>query len=345
MKRVGIVRDDIFLHHHAEFDHPENPLRLMAIYQAIDSGPLKDKLINVPARKATVEEIELIHSADYIKSVEETAKVPFSQLDPDTYACAHTYDAALLAAGGAIEIVEQVLSKKLDSGFAFVRPPGHHSEKTRAMGFCIFNNIAIAAKYALEKDKLKRIAIIDFDLHHGNGTQNSFYETDELLFISIHQYPYYPGSGSAGEIGNGAGEGYTINIPVPASYGDIEYAKIFQDLIIPVLEKYKPQLILSSAGFDIYKDDPLGGMQISKEGIKMIGSFLRKAADKTCKGKLVYFLEGGYSSAGLAEGSSAILETLLDDDVVINLNQEKLKITTPQIIAELRQYLGKFWKF
>ena len=249
MQKVGIVKDNIFLNHCAPYEHPENPERLLAIHQMLSYDKNLKDLIPIQLKKASKEEIELVHTPSYVDLIEDTSKRDFSVLDGDTYASKATFETALLAAGSTVSVVEKVFKGELNSAFSFVRPPGHHSEKDKAMGFCIFNNIAIAAKYALQNLGAKKIAIIDFDLHHGNGTQNAFYDTDQVLYISIHQFPYYPGTGSIAEIGIDKGEGFNINIPFPAGYGDPEYMKVTREIIKPVVLKYKPDILLLSAGF------------------------------------------------------------------------------------------------
>jgi len=311
MKKPGIIKDRTFLLHSPDHPHVENPERLIAINQMLEGEKLLNELTVLTPRFATNDEIELIHPPIYVKEIEETSQNESSQLDGDTYTSRETFKSALLAAGSTIECVEKTFRGEVPSSFAFIRPPGHHAEKDRAMGFCIFNNIAIGAQYALKKLGLNKIAIVDFDLHHGNGTQNAFYKTDEVLFISSHQFPHYPGTGSMKELGSGKGEGYTINIPLPVGFGDTEYSTIYWEIINPVLKEYNPDLILISAGFDTYISDPLSGMEITGEGFYDIVSAIRDASQKCCDGKMIFALEGGYSPIGLKEGCFNVLKCML----------------------------------
>ena len=346
MAKVGIVKDAAFLSHFSNYPHPESPERLLAINQMLDEEKLLEKLTLLPKRIATAREIELIHTPEYLKTIEETSLRDFTSLDNDTYASKKTFEAALLAAGGTIECVEEVSSGKIDSAFAFVRPPGHHAESNKAMGFCIFNNIAIAAKYALTNLSLSKVAIVDFDIHHGNGTQNAFWETDEVLYISVHQFPHFPGTGNLTEIGQGKGEGFTVNIPIPSGCGDIEYLRVFNEIIAPVLKQYKPSILLVSAGFDIYDGDPLGGIRVTRECFSKIGEILKRTAHEICHGKIVYVLEGGYSPIGLREGSYRILKTLLEkspNDSVIQEIQRKKELLP--IVENVKTQLKNRWSF
>ena len=231
--KVGLVKEDIYLDHITDDFHPENPGRLRAIYEMLEEIDRKG-LVYVPARPATRDEIALIHEQHYITMVEETRGKVQTRLDPDTVASARSYDAACMAAGGLLQLVDAAVSGEIDNGFALVRPPGHHAEAGRAMGFCIFNNVAIAARYLEKKHGLTRILIVDFDVHHGNGTQHSFYEDPSVLYISTHQYPHYPGTGWYEEIGQGKGKGYTINVPLAYGMNDADYLYVFREVVVPV---------------------------------------------------------------------------------------------------------------
>ena len=230
MARIGIVRHPIYREHDMGIYHPESPERLQAIEREINKETFKEPLIEIPPRPALTKELQRVHSLSYIHQISSTSGKNV-RLDPDTSTSPKSYDAALMAAGGVIEAVDWVLDKKVDQAFALVRPPGHHAEDDRAMGFCLFNNVAIAAKHALETKKLKRILIVDWDLHHGNGTQHAFYSDSRVLYFSTHQYPYYPGTGSLQEIGEGEGEGYTVNIPLSTGNGDEEFANLFRHVL------------------------------------------------------------------------------------------------------------------
>jgi acetoin utilization deacetylase AcuC-like enzyme len=309
MARIGIVRHPIYREHDMGIYHPESPERLQAIEREINKETFKNPLIEIPPRPALTKELQRVHSLSYIHQISSTSGKNV-RLDPDTSTSPKSYDAALMAAGGVIEAVNQVLDKKVDQAFALVRPPGHHAEDDRAMGFCLFNNVAIAAKHALEDKKLKRILIVDWDLHHGNGTQHAFYSDARVLYFSTHQYPYYPGTGSLQEIGEGEGEGYTVNIPLSTGNGDEEYANLFRRILAPITRAFRPELILVSAGFDIHEGDPLGGMNVTETGFARLAQIILNLAYELCEGRLVFTLEGGYNVEGEAHAVVKIIHTL-----------------------------------
>ena len=311
MHRVGLARDPRFLLHSNGPGHPESAQRLQAIDRMLARSPFRDQLQALPPRDATPEELSWVHDDAYIRRLAETRGVPRTTLDPDTSANAHSFESAVRAAGGVISCVEAVVRGGLTAAFALVRPPGHHAEADRAMGFCLFNNVAVGAEYALRRLGLERVLVVDWDVHHGNGTMHSFYETNRVLFFSAHQYPYYPGTGAIGEIGAGPGKGHTVNVPLPAGQGDEEYAAIFQRILVPIAREYKPQIILVSAGFDIARGDPLADMQVTSAGFARMTELLLDLSAEFCPGRLVFTLEGGYALDSLAGGVSAVLETLV----------------------------------
>lgn len=306
MARTGIIWDSRYLEHDTGPGHPERPARLTAIKQVLDAD---STLIHLKPRLATKEEIARIHTPEHIKAVDQTRGKPNGYFDLDTPVSAGSAEAAYLAAGGVLKAVEEIESGKIDNAFAFPRPPGHHAESNQAMGFCLFNNIAIAAQALIDKGN-KRVAIVDIDVHHGNGTQHSFYDRDDVFYISTHRFPFYPGTGARDEKGIGKGLGYTLNIPYDALADDDDYKKGYQDEILPALLKYKPEFILVSAGFDAHIRDPLGGMKITKSGFEMMAKTLTLAAQKTCNGKIVFVLEGGYDLKGLQEGVEAVFDEI-----------------------------------
>ena len=307
MRPSGIVRDGIFLKHDMGIYHPESPERLHVIYDMIDEiGPTL-RLVQIPSRQASQEEIAGNHDPRYVSNIAATAGARNTFLDADTSACPHSWDAASIAVGGLLNLVDAVMDGRVRNGFALVRPPGHHAEHRRAMGFCFFNNIAVAARHALNHHGLQRVAIVDWDLHHGNGTQNAFYEESEVLFISTHQFPHYPGTGGIREVGYGRGEGFTVNIPLAAGAGDAEYLAVFQSLVAPLVESFRPELILVSAGFDTHESDPLGSMNVTEQGYEQMTQILMSLAEECCSGRVVLTLEGGYNLVALKNSVRRIL--------------------------------------
>jgi acetoin utilization deacetylase AcuC-like enzyme len=314
MSSPALIKDDRYLEHNAGEGHPESPNRLRVIHNLIASEFSSLPLIK--PRLATEDELALVHDPFYIQKVASTEGKAHSQLDPDTGLSARSYEIARLAAGGLLNAVDSLLNpqskiRNLKSMFAFVRPPGHHAEPERGMGFCIFNNVAIAAEYAKKQYGLARILIVDWDLHHGNGTQRAFYEDRAVLYFSSHQYPHYPGSGSFSEVGSGAGEGFTVNAPFPAGFGDREYLAVYDRVLRPIALEFKPELVLVSAGFDPYIKDPLGGMRVTAEGFGGLASIVCGIAEQTCGGKVLLSLEGGYNPEGLREGVRAVLQAFI----------------------------------
>lgn len=307
MKPTGIVRDPIYLKHDMGVYHPESPQRLEVIYEMIDELRHEMNLSEIPVRDALLEEIATNHDSRYVKNIAETAGSESTYLDPDTSACAHSWDAARIAVGGLFNLIDAVFEGSVRNGFALIRPPGHHAEARRAMGFCFFNNVALAARYAMNRHGIERVAIVDWDLHHGNGTQNSFYSDPRVLFLSIHQYPHYPGTGGIREVGHGPGEGFTVNVPLVAGAGDYEYMAVFHNLVVPILEAYHPQLILVSAGFDAHHRDPLGGMSLTEAGYEGMMKVLMHLAGTLCDERLILTLEGGYSLEALRNSVERIL--------------------------------------
>jgi acetoin utilization deacetylase AcuC-like enzyme len=308
---VGYVYDPIYLKHDTG-GHVENAQRLEAIISYLEQTGLKSQLTLIKPRPASIEEIALVHQKQYIKEIEETAQRGGGWLDPDTVMSPDSYQVALYAAGGLIRAVEAVMAGEIASAFALVRPPGHHATSRYAKGFCLFNNIAIATEYALaEYKKLERVLIIDFDVHHGNGTQETFYDNPQVMYISTHEYPFYPGTGSLEETGTGAAEGTTINIPLPAGCGDREYLKVFEQIIVPAAKRFNPQFILVSAGYDGYWADPLAMMEVSVSGFARMAEIIKGLADELCNGRLVFTLEGGYNLDALAASVKATFDVLL----------------------------------
>jgi acetoin utilization deacetylase AcuC-like enzyme len=349
MRKTAILKNDLFLEHIPDFNHVESPQRLRVIYEQLEQLPLS-RLFQYPSFKpASVEAIELNHTKEHVLRIAGTAGKTFSSLDPDTQASAKSFDAACLAAGAVIGGLETIVNNKADNGFALVRPPGHHAETDRAMGFCLFNNVAIGARYALKNLGFERIAIIDWDLHHGNGTQNSFYTSDQVLYFSTHAYPYYPGSGSLREVGAGAGEGFTINIPLSGGQDDRAYAAIFREIIIPITRQFMPDFIIISAGFDTYFGDPLGTMAVTEQGFAAMTKQIGDLAREICKGRLLIALEGGYNLRGLRDGVLAVLGELsgnpecpgkVDEAVLQAIIDSDREVP---IIEQVRDIAKRYW--
>ncbi len=323
MRRTGFVYSPVYLKHDTE-THPENPARLTAIINRIEKERLKDALIHISPIEASEEQISLIHDKEYIHSVEKACKSLADRnsitdrfaslttsLDADTVISEDSYEAALFAAGGVISGIDSIFEGKTDAVFCAVRPPGHHAEMGKAMGFCLFNNVAIGAKYAQKRYGIKRVFIADWDLHHGNGTQNAFYNDPTVFYASAHRQYIFPGTGRADEIGEGAGKGFNMNIPLSGGQGDIEYTSIFEKRIYPAIIKYEPDLIMLSAGFDAHYDDPLGDMNLTAEGFGKLTDIICKAADEICKGRIVSVLEGGYNLEALEESVVFHLKSLM----------------------------------
>jgi acetoin utilization deacetylase AcuC-like enzyme len=312
-RKTGIVKDQKYLLHGANLDHPESPLRLEAIYDMLERPDMEGHFIDIAPRYATPEEIGMVHGTQYIELVASTAGKAHQYLDPDTETTPESYDVARLAVGGVCNAIEGVISGTVDNAFALVRPPGHHAGFHEAAGFCLFNNIAVGAMSAIHHHGMKRILIVDWDLHHGNGTQEIFYEDRRVLYFSTHQYPAYPGTGGISEIGSGAGMGYTINVPLRLGTDDAQYVRVFRKILLPVALKFKPEMILVSAGFDIHHKDPLGGMRVTPEGFACLMRILLDIADACCGGKLAVTLEGGYHIAGLTASTRAVLKEMIDE--------------------------------
>jgi acetoin utilization deacetylase AcuC-like enzyme len=305
VKKVGFIYDDIFLRHVTPDWHPERKERLVQIVSSLKKSGLWENLIHIKPRRATYEEIALVHTDDYISRI-KTSGVGY--LDPDTYMSEDSLEAALYAAGAVIEAVDQCKKGEIERAFCAVRPPGHHAESDRAMGFCIFNNIAIGARYA-QKIGYKKVFIIDFDVHHGNGTQHIFEEDDTVFYFSTHEYPHYPGTGRDSEKGIGKGKGYTFNVPMPSGSGDKEYLTAFQKTLPPLVKNFNPDLILVSAGYDLHRDDPLSGIRVSDEGIRgIVDSILSYSSNP-----FIFALEGGYNLSALGESVRITLEEMLED--------------------------------
>ena len=346
-KQTGIVKDWRYLKHGAEFTHPETPRRLASIYEMLDNPDMSWKFIGIDARHATREELERVHRPSYIDYIAATAGKLMFMLDPDTVATPETYDVARLAAGGVIHAIDSVISGETDNAFALVRPPGHHAQAAEAAGFCIFNNIAISARHALAERNLERILIVDWDLHHGNGTQEIFYGDRQVLYFSTHQSPAYPGTGGLTEMGAGSGLGYTLNVPLSPGADDNFYVRILREILRPVCLSFQPEILLVSAGFDIYVGDPLGSMKVTPEGFACMTRVLLDLADECCGGRMVVVLEGGYHILGLTKSVRAVLlemlgETRVTEEIIGRMAGATDEKADRQL-GKIRAQFSPFW--
>ncbi len=308
MRKVGFIYDDVYLRHKAPPGHPEREERLISIVNALKSSDLWETLIKVKPRKADFSEIEAVHTREH---VERMKKFRSGYADPDTYISEGSLEAALYAAGGVIEAIDRCKSGAIERAFCAVRPPGHHAEANRAMGFCLFNNVAVGARHA-QGVGYGKVFIVDFDVHHGNGTQHIFEEDNTVFYFSTHQFPHYPGTGSAQEKGRGSGKGFTANFPMPPGSGDREYSEVYQKVLPGIMNEFSPDIVLVSAGYDIHASDPLAYIHVTTEGIRDI---VRGIISGAGVAPSVFCLEGGYSLEALAESVFVTLETLVEHQV------------------------------
>jgi len=307
MRKTAVLKDHLFLEHDPGYGHVEAPERLAGMYQALDLPENRERFLFPDFAPASFADLALNHTPRHIERIAETAGRQFDVLDPDTHTSPRSYDAACLAAGAVIAGLQLLTSGQADNAAALVRPPGHHAEADHTSGFCLFNNIAVGAHYALKHLGMERIFILDWDIHHGNGTQHAFYDTDRVFYCSTHQYPYFPGTGALQEVGRGKGEGYTINVPLPGGQNDEAFARIMNELVVPVARLYRPDCIMVSAGFDTHVSDPLGTMAMTANGFAYMTRVLVELATELCGNRLILVLEGGYNLQALQESVLACL--------------------------------------
>jgi acetoin utilization deacetylase AcuC-like enzyme len=346
MSNTAVFMDNLFLEHRPGAGHPEAPERLTGLYQVLRRPELQGQFCFPAFPPASREILALNHTQEHIARVAASAGKTFEMLDPDTATSPRSYEAACLAAGAGVEAIRQLVAGEIDNGFALVRPPGHHAEASHTSGFCLFNNIAVAARYGLKHLGLKRVLIVDWDLHHGNGTQHSFEDSDQVLYFSIHQYPYFPGTGSLLETGSGQGEGFTINIPLHGGQDDQDYARIFNELLTPITRQFRPEIILVSAGFDTCQGDPLGTMRVTPAGFAYMTRVLQELAAALCQGRLLFLLEGGYSIQGLQDGVLAVLAELRGMNGLAAQTARELAAASRPLPAldQAWQIQKKYWK-
>ncbi len=311
--KTGFVYDDIYLTHETTPGHPESPQRLVKIIERLKETGLYAKLTHVTPRPAPVQWLHTIHTPAYVNRVRESCAEGEGYLDTyDVPVSGESYDVAVMAAGGVLAAVDAVMRKDVANAFCAVRPPGHHATADRALGFCIFNNVAVGTRYVQREYGLPKVLIVDWDIHHGNGTQAAFYEDPTVLYFSVHQYPFYPGTGAESETGRGRGLNFTINVPLPAGSDDGDYLEAFEQKLRPAATAFAPDFVFISAGFDAHESDALGRMRVTTEGFGKLTRIVKGIAEKSCQGRLVSVLEGGYGLDGLAAAVETHLRVLMD---------------------------------
>jgi acetoin utilization deacetylase AcuC-like enzyme len=343
--KTGFHIDEIYLRHHTPDGHPERVARMEALLELSRRSPEMGVTPVQARRRATVEELSLAHTPEYVETIASTAGRSF-MLDADTTTSPESYEVACHAAGSLLALVDAVVAGELDNAFAAVRPPGHHAERERAMGFCLFNNIAIAAAHAISRHRFERVLVVDWDVHHGNGTQEIFWNDGRVLFVSLHQFPFYPGTGGAEEVGEGEGRGRTVNIPMSAGFGNVEYTAAFERVVAPIASAFDPQLVLVSAGFDAHASDPLGGMRVTEQGFASMADTMLSIAREHAGGKLVAVLEGGYDVDALSKSVETVLGRFVGGAAATG---PAAKPTTGddrfgEVFARIRAAQSPYWK-
>ncbi|MBN2798668.1 MAG: histone deacetylase [Deltaproteobacteria bacterium] len=335
MRRVAMVYDPLFLLHKALGPHPESPDRLRAVVAALREAELWDAFLHLPPRNASRDELERTHEGRHVERILSLRGAGF--LDPDTYYCDQSADAAVRAAGGALELVDALLLGEVDAGLGLLRPPGHHAERSAAMGFCLFNNVAVAAHHALEEHGLERVLIFDPDVHHGNGTAAIFREDPRVLYVSFHQHPWYPGTGLPEETGEGAGKGRTINVALPEGQRDEDYLGALEAVVMPVARAFDPQLVLISAGFDAHRDDPLGGMRLTEWGYAHLFAAIASLAPT------IALLEGGYHLDALGRSAVQLARRLMDPERRLPPRAPRMSPEVAAAVERVRYALAPEW--
>ncbi len=343
--KTGLIYDPAYLNHDTG-GHPENAGRVSYTYSVLNRAGMLEKLVAVKPRPASIEEIELVHMPEYIARVRDFSSRGGGNFGYENVGSRGTYDTAMLAAGGAISALDAVMEKKVESAFALVRPPGHHARPGAAMGFCFFNNIAICARYAAKKYGLSRILVVDWDEHHGNGTEETFYGDNSVLYFSVHRDGSFPGTGQINLAGEGKGAGFNINVPLPRRSSDDDYEYVFRQILQPVAYEYKPELVLVSAGMDTHAKDYLGQMRMSGSGYARLASVVLEIAGRCCGGASVFVLEGGYNPKALAEGVLAVVNTMVnwdpreehpaDEDLMV-------KVAVKGAVSSVRRVHERYW--
>jgi acetoin utilization deacetylase AcuC-like enzyme len=339
--RIGLHDDPVFGEHEAGAGHPERPERVEAVRRGLRAGGLERDLVRLRPRAATPQELVRVHSPAHVDRLEAVAG-RHVRFDADTTAGPRSHAAALAASGAVVDAVERVLDGSLEGAFCAVRPPGHHATREGPMGFCLLNNVAVGAAAALARG-LHRVAVIDFDVHHGNGTQEAFWRDPRVLFVSSHQFPYYPGTGALDEAGEGEGRGFTVNLPMPAGLGDAEYCRAYREIVEPIGRAFDPELVLVSAGFDIHRDDPLGGMDVTEAGFAELMDVCLGVAAGAARGRLVAVLEGGYDLDGIAEATAAVVGRMLGKPRTAPESESAPRRGTDELLATYRAAHSAHW--
>lgn len=350
---TAFIYDPIFMEHITPGSHPDRPQRMEVAVEVLKALNWfeRDGLLQLAPRAATIDELAAVHELDYIQEVEEAAKQAARDearsgrrtrfFATDTYVSAKSYEAARKAAGAPLTAIDAIMKGEVNNAYCLVRPPGHHALPDKAMGFCLFNNVAVAARYALDAYGLERVMIVDYDVHHGNGVQDIFYSDPRVLYFSVHQYPFYPGTGASDEPGEGDGLGTTINVPLPAETGFETYEPVFRQVLAPAADRFNPQLILVSAGFDAHWNDPLGSMNLSTAGFARLTEIILQLAKELCDGRVVLVQEGGYSLDVMGACVATCINFLLGDDAAVDslgaAPETLFHINTDVLISELRR--------
>jgi acetoin utilization deacetylase AcuC-like enzyme len=345
-QRIALINDPRFILHLDNIFHLDSPKRIQAFQSILEHPSLKDRYRVLSPRSAEPEELAWVHTVDYINQVARTSGKTLTSLDLDTQTTEHSYEVARMAVGSVFTLLDEVVTGEIKKGFAFIRPPGHHAEPDRAMGFCLFNNVALGAMYLKRHYGAKKIMIVDIDAHHGNGIQRAFYETDEVLYVSMHQFPAYPGTGHTGETGIKKGEGYTVNIPLSKGWGDQHFAEIIHFLVDPIARVYQPHTLLVACGFDLYLHDRLTDMKGTPEGYALMTRMLCAIADQYANGRLVFILEGGYSITGIKECGLRVMQELGGISTLDETRIEKIGHGVPSKmphIQRVKEIHKKYW--
>lgn len=340
MKSVGLVIDPRFRDHQPGATHPECPERLLVL-EDLFADPAYSAFPRIEAVPVSESTLTTVHTAAHLANVAASAGQPFTRFDGDTTASALSFEAARLAAGASVALTDAIMGGDIDVGFAALRPPGHHAEADHPMGFCFFNNVAVAARHLLVERGLKRVLIVDWDVHHGNGTQNIFYDDPNVMYVSLHQYPFYPGTGAAYEVGRGGGTGFTVNAPMAAGSRQEDFEAAFRDLILPVARRFAPEFVLVSAGFDAHHADPLASLQLEASSYALMTNALMGLAEETAEGRMALLLEGGYELSALRDSTKATVDALRAPSVV-TLDQGDLGPWGQDARQALESTWGKF---